>query len=212
MWEQIKPLLLELYQICSKIVIFFWSGLKWLVKAVVVSAVWLYDTVILYCSLLLDLTTNHRCAVLVILAVLIIGYVIVNHLQKKRSFIHIPWYQTPLVLVVILFPVITTVTGLAVLGGPASVSKVAPVALIEGSGWLATFLGPTGHLGIPTTIWAGALSILFVGVVASLSLRKLVRAKKPAKVGKGENNEKEKLAPAVFANEQTNDVVKKHHY
>ena len=86
-----------------------------------------------------------------------------------------------------------------------------PVATLAGSGWLAAFLGPTGHLGIPTTIWAAVLSFLFVGVVDSISLRKIVRAKKPVKIGEGGNNKRKTIPPAVFAN-ATNGVIKKDHY
>ena len=86
MWEQIKPLLLDLYQIACKTGVFFRDAFIWLFRAVIATAAWLYGTVYLYFRILGDLTSNHRSAVIIILVVLIIGYFIVDQLQKKKSF------------------------------------------------------------------------------------------------------------------------------
>ena len=48
MWEDLKPLLAELFAIVLKALKFLWAAIKWLVEGIVTVAVWLYEIVILY--------------------------------------------------------------------------------------------------------------------------------------------------------------------
>jgi len=176
MWEDIKPLLAELFGLALKALEFLWNAIKWLAGWIAAVAVWLYKVLILYCKLIYGLFTDHLYALAAVLIVLVIGYLVVNVLQKRKSFVYIPWYKEPRNQAFILVPVITSF--LAVATNPA-------MSDVKGGGRFffelfrnSPVLGPAGHLGVPTTIWALIFSFIFVVVAGAIALKKTERRKR----------------------------------
>ena len=176
MWEDLKPLLSELFAIVLKALKFLWTAIKWLAEGIATVAVWLYEIVILYCQLVYGLFTGHLYALAAMLIVLVVGYLAVNALQKRKSFVHIPWYKEPRHQAFVLVPTVTSFIAIAT--NPDMVD-------VSGGGRFffelfrnSPILGPAGHLGVPTTIWALIISFIFVVVAGAIALRKTERRKK----------------------------------
>ena len=199
MWEDIKPLLAELFTIVLKVLRFLWTAIKWLFEWLASAAVWLYQVVVIYCKLVYGLFTGHLYALSAMLIVLIIGYLIVNALQKKKALIYIPWYKEPRLQAFILIPVITSF--LAVATNPAMVD-------IQGGGRFffevfghSPLLGPSGHLGVPTTIWALVISFIFVVIAGAIALRKTERRRRIRLVSTNRRKKPEVKAEESFQEE-----------
>lgn len=176
MWEDLRPLLAELFAVILKSLMFLWTVIKWLVEWIVTVAIWLYEIVILYCQLVYGLFTGHLYALAAMLIVLVVGYLVVNVLQKKKSFVHIPWYKEPRNQAFILIPIVTSFIAIAT--NPT-------MSDISGGGRFffelfrnSPVLGPAGHLGVPTTIWALIISFVFVVVAGAIAVKKTERRKK----------------------------------
>ncbi len=189
MWENLKPLLAELFAVILKSLKFLWTIIKWLVEWIVTAAIWLYELVILYCQLVYGLFTGHLYALAAMLIVLVAGYLVVNLLQKRKSFVHIPWYKEPRNQAFVLVPIVTSF--IAVATNPDMVD-------VSGGGRFffelfrnSPILGPAGHLGVPTTIWALIISFVFVVVAGAIALRKTERRKRKKKRSVVVNRRKE---------------------
>ena len=181
MWEDIKPLLAELFSVASKAIKYLWTLIKWLAGWVAAAAIWLYEIIVLYFNLVVGLFTGHLYALGAMVIVLVIGYLVVNALQKRKSLVHIPWYKEPRNQVFILIPIITTFL---------AISTNTSMLDVSGGGRFffevfnnSPLLGPAGHLGVPTTIWALIFSFIFVVVAGFIALskterRKIIRLKK----------------------------------
>jgi hypothetical protein len=172
MWEDIKPLLTELFNVAGKV----WNAIKWLAEWIGAVAVWLFKVLVLYCKLVYGLFTGHLYALAAMVIVLVIGYLIVNFLQKRKSFVEIPWYKEPRNQSFILVPIITTFL---------AISTNTKMVDVSGGGRFffeifghSSWLGPVGHLGVPTTIWALIFSFIFVVVAGSIALTKTEQRKR----------------------------------
>ena len=111
--------------------------------------------------------------------------------QKKKSFVHIPWYKEPRHQAFVLVPIVTSFIAIATNPNMVDVSGGGRFffELFRNS----AVLGPAGHLGVPTTIWALIISFIFVVVAGAIAVRKTERRKKkrPVKVNRRKEAEVE---------------------
>ncbi|MEN8134502.1 MAG: hypothetical protein ABFS18_03065 [Thermodesulfobacteriota bacterium] len=178
MWNELKEFLSDFVDVVGDIARMLWPVLKWIGIFVAAVAVWLWNAMVMYFLITSDLIVNHYYALLTIFPILTIGFLVTNKLQTKSSMMYIPWYQDPKVLTLLLVPVIIPVLGLVVCGGPISVTPATTNSLLPS-------LGPSGHLGLPTIIWAALISSLLVALTGVIALK---QREKPARVV--ENDEK----------------------
>ena len=184
MWSDLKAFLSEIADIITVVVVKFWVLLKWLVFVLTAVAVRLWNMLVVFILVSADLVTSHYLALLVNVPVFFVGFLLTNKLQKKKFFISIPWYQDPKIQLLLQIPIMFAVLGLLVCGGPISISQSGTKSLVEA-------LGPSGHLGVPETVWAALVSALLAwlaGVIALKQHEPTHRLIKDDKVeGEGEN-------------------------
>ncbi|MCK4839128.1 MAG: hypothetical protein KAS94_10005 [Desulfobulbaceae bacterium] len=178
MWNELKAFLSDFADVLVDMARMLWPVLKWIVIFLAAVAVWLWNAMVMYFLITSDLIVNHYYALLIIFPILTIGFLVTNKLQTRSSIIYIPWYQDPKVLTLLLIPIIIPVLGLVVCGGPVSVTPANTNSLFPS-------LGLSGHLGLPTIIWAALISSLLVALTGVIALK---QREKPARLV--ENDEK----------------------
>ena len=84
MWDELKPFLSTIADVIMVIIGKLWVALKWIGVLLGSIAVWFWHKLVLFFLILSDLIVNHYDALLVVAPVLIVGFLIVNKLQKKK--------------------------------------------------------------------------------------------------------------------------------
>jgi hypothetical protein len=161
------------------VVVKFWVIIKWLVVFLTAVAVRLWNMLVVFFIVSVDLVSNHYLALLTTVPILFVGFLVTNKLQKKKFFIYIPWYQNPKRQPLLQIPIIFAVLGLLVRGGPISISPAGTKSLIDA-------LGPSGHLGIPDTIWAALISVALAWVTGVIALQQQKKTPRVIKDDRGE--------------------------